>query len=195
MAIYTYYLKECCLVNYKALVLGMLLSSLSLSIVAKEVIEPFDNHFIMQDTHFMIKDQCTTATRMEFKAFATEQLLKRLNKTSTDIMTFEDLTISGDIKSNENTDIFLFLKPFDIPYTRLSDYATSQTDVYTRYRLVVMVMYIPFEKNSCMLGFGVFPEGWDGTNWTRFKSNKQLESTLLEDYVKGSKMRKRFLKN
>lgn len=183
MAIYTYYLKECCLVNYKALVLGVVLSSLSLSIVAKEVIEPFDNHFIMQDTHFMIKDQCTTATRMEFKAFATEQLLKRLNKTSADIM------------SNEDTDIFLFLKPFDIPYTRLSDYATSQTDVYARYRLVVMVMYIPFEKNSCMLGFGVFPEGWDGTNWTRFKSNKQLESLLLQDYVQGSKMRKRFLKN
>ena len=52
-----------------------------------------------------------------------------------------------------------------------------------------MALYTPVLADTCLLGFGIFPEGWDGKNWIRFKSNKKLESRFLEDYLNSENLK------
>ncbi|ENU19188.1 hypothetical protein F994_02044 [Acinetobacter bohemicus ANC 3994] len=163
--------------SYKALLSGFILSICSLHIWAQELSEPFDNNFIMKDGYFMKKDVCTSDTLLDFKSFSIAQFLKHFNKNQTDLIT----TDSGDDA--------LFIKPFDISYNNLLTYTNPQPNDFNRYRLIVMALYTPVLEDTCLLGFGIFPEGWDGKNWIRFKSNKKLESKFLEDYLNSENLK------
>ncbi len=159
--------------RYTSLLLSFILGSVSLPTVAQVEFEAFDNNFIMKDTVYIIKKECTTQNRQVFRSFATQQLLEHFNKTSKDLLT-------GD-----HEEVVSFIKPFDISYDTLLKYTSIGHDQYARYRLIVMANYSPFGDGECILGFGIFPEAWDGETWTRFASNKRLELEILTDYVHG----------
>ena len=153
------------------LVFGLMLGGAQLPADAEELIEPFDNNFIMQDIHAVKEESCTAETRMNFKVFAESQFQLRFNKTPAYLI------------QTDHGDYAVFIKPFDLAYEDVLPYADPRDD-YSRYRLIVMALYPEFAENACLLGFGIFPEGWDGERWIRFKSNKRLEAVLLQDYLK-----------
>lgn len=163
--------------RYKILLSSFILSICSLHIGAQEVSEPFDNNFLIKDGHFMKHDSCTDKTLLEFKSFSKAQLFKHFNKNETDLI----ITKGGDE--------WFFIKPFDISYKDLLTYTNLESNDFKRYRLVVLALYTPVIEDTCLLGFGIFPEGWDGKNWIRFKSNKKLESSFLEDYINSKNMK------
>lgn len=163
--------------RYKILLSSFILSICSLQIGAEEVSEAFDNNFLVKDGHFLKHNACTSETLLEFKSFSKATFLKHYNKNEKDL-----------IISKEGDDGF-FIKPFDISYKDLLTYTDPQPNDFQRYRLVILALYAPVLKDTCLLGFGIFPEGWDGKNWIRFKSNKILESIFLEDYLNSENVK------
>ena len=161
---------------YSMLFFSLMLGGAPLQAGAGELIEPFDNNFIMKDIHVVREESCTAETRMNFKAFARKQFQQRFNK------------MPADLIQTDHDDYALFIKPFDLSYKEVLPYADPHND-YNRYRLIVMALYPEFTQDDCLLGFGIFPEGWDGERWIRFKSNKRLEAVLLEDYLQQQNKR------
>lgn len=157
--------------RYKILLSAFILSICSLKIGAQEVSEPFDNNFLVKDGHFLKHGSCTSETLLEFKSFSKATFLKHFNKNETDLI----ISKGGD-------DVF-FIKPFDISYKEFITYTNPQPNDFQRYRLMMLALYAPVLEDTCLLGFGIFPEGWDGKNWIRFKSNKRLKSSFLEEYL------------
>ena len=139
-------------------------------VIAEDQIEPFDNNFVIQDIYVVKDDFCDIETQMNFKSFAKKQFQQHFNKLSADLIQYD------------HDDYAIFIKPFDLPFEDLLPFTTLDNN-YSRYRLIVMAMYPEVMENSCMLGFGIFPEAWDGERWIRFKSNKQLEKKLFKDYL------------
>lgn len=162
---------------YKILLSSFILSICSLQIGAQEVNEPFDNNFLVKDGHFLKHDSCTSETLLEFKSFSKATFLKHFNKSETDLII------------DKGGDNWFFIKPFDISYEEFLTYTNPQPNDFQRYRLVMLALYAPVLEDTCLLGFGIFPEGWDGKDWIRFKSNKKLESIFLEDYLNSDNLK------
>lgn len=78
----------------------------------------------------------------------------------------------------------MFIKPYEISKNEI-DYFTSRNIAdFIKYRLLIFAFYPEIKSKLCMLGFGVFPEAWDGKKWIRFESNKKIEESFLQKYIK-----------
>lgn len=83
---------------------SLMLGGAPLPAGAGELIEPFDNNFIMQDIHAVKDESCSIETRMNFKTFAETQFQLRFSKTPADLI------------QTDHGDYAVFIKPFDLAY-------------------------------------------------------------------------------
>ena len=95
---------------------SLMLGGAPLQAGAGELIEPFDNNFIMQDIHAVKEESCTAETQMNFKAFAIKQFQQRFNK------------MPADLIQTDHGDYALFIKPFDLSYKEVLPYADPHDD-------------------------------------------------------------------
>ncbi len=135
-------------------------------------VEYFDNNFEVKDMYFIMDDACSSDTRATFKKFSKSVFLANFKISEDDLIT------------TDNKDYGLFIKPYEISKSEI-DYFTSRNIAdFIKYRLLIFAFYPEIESKLCMLGFGVFPEAWDGNKWIRFESNKKIEENFLQKYIK-----------
>ena len=146
-----------------------------ISLHANSEVEYFDNNFEVKDMHFIMDDACSSDTRITFKKFSKSVFLANFRISEDDLIT------------TDNKDYGLFIKPYEISKNEINYFTSRDIADFIKYRLLIFAFYPEIESKLCMLGFGVFPEAWDGNKWIRFDSNKKIEESFLQKYIKENR--------
>ena len=141
---------------------------------AKDNMDAFDNNFLVKDIVIALFESCNKQISNDFKSFAHEKFINVFKVENEEIIT------------QDNGDYASIIKPFKVSKSEFEKYIKKENTLekHGQYRLIVLALYMNLEKqNSCLLGFGVLPEVWDGNNWLRLVSNKDLEISMMSEYV------------
>lgn len=147
-----------------------------ISLHANSEVEYFDNNFEVKEMHFIIDDTCSSDTRVAFKKFSKSVFLSNFKISEDDLIT------------TDNKDYGLFIKPYEISKNEIDYFTSRDIADFVKYRLLIFAFYPEIESKLCMLGFGVFPEAWDGNKWIRFESNKKIEESFLQKYIEENRI-------
>ena len=146
----------------------------AMQLQAKDNMDLFDNNFLVKDIVIVSSQSCNKEISDDFKSFAHEKLI--------------DIFKVGkeDIIKQEHGDYASIIMPFKVTRLEFEKFIKKENTLekYDQYRLIVLALHTYLENhNSCLLGFGVLPEVWDGNNWLRIVSNKDLEISMMSDYM------------